>query len=83
MSKSSPPQPVWFIIVELLEKKGAINDDELFRAVKETYSDLSLSSFNKALIKLEIEGLIHVSSLTKSKKNIELIQKPEEGKGPR
>jgi DNA-binding PadR family transcriptional regulator len=75
MSKSIPYQPVWFIIVELLEKKGAMNDDELFRALKETYGDLSLSSFNKALIKLEIEGLIRVTSLTKSKKNIELIPK--------
>jgi transcription initiation factor IIE alpha subunit len=76
MSKSIPYQPAWFIIVELLEKKGAMNDDELFRALKGTYGDLNLSSFNKALIKLEIEGLIQVTSLRKSKKNIELISTP-------
>ncbi len=76
MPKSNPPQPVWFIIVELLEKKGPMNDDELFRALKDTCGDINLSTFNKALIKLEIEGLIQVTSLRKSKKNIELISTP-------
>lgn len=75
-------RPVYTAIIELLEKKkGALTDVELLKALKESYGDLNLGSFYKALMKLEIEGLIHVSSLPKTKKSIELLLKPEEEKG--
>lgn len=65
------------VIVELLNKKqGAITDTELYKALKDLYEDVSYKDFNKALMKLEIEGIIQVTSLTKAKKRIELIGKP-------
>jgi len=82
MSQPWGARPVYTAIIELLEKKkGALTDAELLKALKEMYGDLSLSAFHKALMKLEIEGLIHVSSLPKTKKRIELLRKPEEEKG--
>lgn len=82
MSQPWGARPVYTAIIELLEKKkGSLTDVELFKALKDMYGDLSLSAFNKALMKLEVEGLIHVSSLTKTKKNVELLRKPEEEKG--
>jgi len=82
MSKPWGARPVYTAIIELLEKKkGALTDVELLKALKESYGDLSLSAFHKTLMKLEIEGLIHVSSLPKTKKRIELLRKPEEEKG--
>ena len=82
MSQLWGARPVYTAIVELLEKeKAALTDEKLFKALKETCGDLSLSAFHKALMKLEIEGLIHVSSLTRKKKRVELLRKPEEKKG--
>lgn len=83
MSRTRSSQPVYSVITELLEKKqGATTDVELFNALKEIYDDLSFSAFNKALMKLEIEGVVHVSSLTKNKRRIELLRKLEGEKGP-
>jgi Fe2+ or Zn2+ uptake regulation protein len=82
MSQPWGTRPVHTAIIELLEKKkSALTDAELLKALKEMYGDLSLSAFHKALMKLEIGGLIHVSSLPKAKKRIELLWKPEEEKG--
>jgi len=79
MSQPWGARPVYTAIIELLEKKkGTLTDLELLKALKDTYGDLSQSAFQKALMKLEIEGLIHVSSLTKTKKCVELIRKLEE-----
>ncbi len=82
MSQLWGARPVYTAIIELLEKKqGASTDSELFKALKDMYGDLSLSEFHKALMKLEIGGLVHVSSLTKTKKRVELLRKPVEEKG--
>lgn len=79
MSQLWGARPVYTAIIEILEKKkGTLTDLELLKALKDMYGDLSQSAFQKALMKLEIEGLIHVSSLTKTKKNVELLRKPVE-----
>jgi hypothetical protein len=63
-------------MVEILQKKrGASIDTELYKALKKQNSDLSLKAFNETLMKLEIDGVIHVSSLTKNKRRIELMKK--------
>jgi Fe2+ or Zn2+ uptake regulation protein len=60
-------------ILEILKKERNLTDSELFEALKERYRDLSLSSFNKTLLKLEINGLVHVSGLSKSGRRVELV----------
>jgi Fe2+ or Zn2+ uptake regulation protein len=69
-------QPLHTEIVEFLQKKrGATIDVELYNTLKKKNNDLSFRLFNKTLMKLEIEGIIHVASLTKNKRHIELTKK--------
>jgi Fe2+ or Zn2+ uptake regulation protein len=69
-------QPLHTAIMELLEKKrGAITDEELCKALQGSKNDLSVRTLNKTLMKLEINGLIHVFDLTKNKRRIELVKK--------
>ena len=63
------------MIVELLERKGVLTDVELFALLKERYSDVGFAAFNTVLMSLEIRGRIHVSSLVRGKRRVELIGK--------
>ncbi len=75
LSKIWNAQPLHTTIVEFLQKKrGATIDIELYNALKKSNKDLSFRLFNKTLMKLEIEGIIHVASLTKNKRHVELIK---------
>ena len=68
-------QPLHTTVVELLQKKrGATIDVDLYNDLKKTIKDLSFRHFNKTLMRLEIEGIIHVASLTKNKRHIQLIK---------
>lgn len=64
-------------MLEILTKKGAINDADLFDLVNEEFEDIGFSDFNRYLMNLEIEGKIYVSSLTKGKRRVELVKKRE------
>lgn len=66
--------PLHTTIVEILEKKGDLIDDELYKALKSSHDDLSFRAFNKTLMKLEVDGIIRVFDLTKNKRRIELIK---------
>jgi hypothetical protein len=66
--------PLHTAIIQIL-KKGALTDNELFEILKDENKDISFRNLNKTLIKLEIGGKIHVSTLTKGKRRIELIAK--------
>lgn len=66
------PNPLALVIVELIERKGATTDAELYDMVKELQGDVSFSALNKELMRLEIAGKIHVSALTKGKRRVEL-----------
>ena len=72
--KSYPP---YVAIVEILEKKGALTDIELFELLKDGYEDLGFRLFNQTLMRMEIEGKIYVSTLTKGKRRIELVKTAE------
>ena len=69
------PYPIDVAIVESLERKGALTDIELFDLLRERYGSVGFGSFNKVLMRLEIEGKVHVSSLIKGKRRIELAKK--------
>ena len=71
------PHPLDLTIVEVLEKKGAMTDDELFDVLKEKHEDLGFGALNKTLMKMEVQGKIYVSSLTKGKRRVELVKRKE------
>jgi Fe2+ or Zn2+ uptake regulation protein len=65
-------------IVEILDKKGAMTDDELFDLLRETHEDLGFGALNKTLMKMEVQGKVYVSSLTKGKRRVELVKRKEQ-----
>ncbi len=69
------PHPIDLAIVESLERKGALTDIELFDLLRDRYGSVGFGSFNKVLMRLEIEGKVHVSSLIKGKRRVELVKK--------
>jgi len=64
-------------IAEILERKGAMTDDELFDLLRETHEDLGFGALNKTLMKMEVQGKVYVSSLTKGKRRVELVKRRE------
>ena len=68
------PHPLHMVIIELLESKGSMTDIELFNIIKETNEDVGFRTLNQTLMKMEIEGKIHVSSLTRGKRRVELVK---------
>ena len=64
-------------VVEFLESKGALTDDELFGLVREVYEDVGFGELNRVLLRLEIEGKIRVSSMARGKRRVELREKRE------
>lgn len=67
--------PLPNLVVSIVKKRhGVILDDELIRALKkELGSEPSDAELNKALMQLEINGLVHVSQITKTKRRIEVL----------
>ena len=62
------------VIAIVKKRRGVILDDELVRALKkELGTEPSDSELNAALLQLEINGLVHVSQITKTKRRIEVI----------
>ncbi|MGY5864836.1 MAG: hypothetical protein RTV41_09545 [Candidatus Thorarchaeota archaeon] len=67
--------PLPNLVVSIVKKRrGVILDDELIRALKkELGSEPSEAELNRALLQLEINGLVHVSQITKTKRRIEVL----------
>jgi hypothetical protein len=76
--KTWRPHPLDLTIVEILDKKGAMTDDELFDVLRETHEDLGFGALNKTLMKMEVQGKVYVSSLTKGKRRVELVKRKEQ-----
>jgi len=75
--KTWKSRPLSTAIVEVLERKGALTDVELYDLLKESYEGIGFADLNKTLMKMEIEGRVYVSALTKGKRRVELIEKKE------
>lgn len=68
--------PLYLSVLRELRKSGAVTDKELYRAVKSAYGvEISFSEFNKALMVLELRGLIAVEPLRKGLRMVRLLQK--------
>ncbi len=72
--------PLTNLILNILQKRrGIIVDDELIRSLKkELGTEPSEAELNSALLKLEINGLVHVSQIKKTKRRIEVINESQE-----
>ena len=67
--------PVRNVILTVLAKhQGVILDNELIAIIEKDYGELSPSELNKTLMDLEINGIIHVSRITKTKRRIEALK---------
>lgn len=71
--KTWKTRPAYFVALEFLTKKGDMTDDDLFALIKEEFEDLGFKDFNDLLLKLEVSGKIHTSSVSRGKRRIELV----------
>ncbi|NWG11329.1 hypothetical protein HXY33_06255 [Candidatus Bathyarchaeota archaeon] len=71
--KTWKTHPVHYFLLEILKKKGAVVDTELFEALTEEYKDLGFKDFNELLMRLEVSGRIRTTSLVRGKRRIELV----------
>ena len=67
-------RPAYFAVLEILEKKGDMIDDDLFSQLKEEFEDLGYKDFNNTLMRLEVSGKIRTTSMSRGKRRVELIQ---------
>ena len=65
-------QPVYATVIEILEEKGSITDAELFEVLKAFYKEIGFDDLNKTLMRMEVTGLISVSSLAKNRRLVQL-----------
>ena len=72
--KTWKTRPAYFVVLEILEKKGDMVDDDLFSQLKDEFEDLGYKDFNDVLLRLEISGKIRTTSMSRGKRRIELIQ---------
>jgi len=72
--KTWKTRPAYFVVLEILQKKGDMTDDDLFSQLKDEYEDLGFKDFNNLLLKLEVSGKIRTSSMARGKRRIELVQ---------
>ena len=66
-------RPSYFAILETLQKKGDMTDDDLFSQLKDEFEDLGFKDFNELLLNLEVSGKIRTSSMARGKRRIELV----------
>ena len=59
-------------IIELLERNGALNFDDLYKRTKQKHSGFTENDLNKFLMRMEIQGLVKVYRIPRGKRRIEL-----------
>lgn len=72
-TKTWKTHPAYFVLLEILEKKGAMADTELFEALSKDFEDMGFTDFNKLLMRLEIAGKVRTSSMARGKRRIETV----------
>ena len=73
MNKVWGPRPLNLAVVEVLQRKGPLTDDDLLDQVKDSYGELSFRELNSSLLKLELGGVVRVTRLMKGKRRVELV----------
>jgi transcription initiation factor IIE alpha subunit len=72
--KTWKTRPAFFVVLEILNKKGDMTDDDLFSQLKEEFDDLGYKDFNDILMRLEVSGKIRTTSMSRGKRRVELVQ---------
>jgi hypothetical protein len=72
--KTWKTRPAFFVLLEILQKKGDMVDDDLYGQLREEFEDLGYKDFNDILMRLEVSGKIRTSSMSRGKRRIELVQ---------
>jgi hypothetical protein len=72
--KTWKTRPAYFVLLEILNKKGDMTDDDLFSQLKDEFEDLGYRDFNELLLRLEVSGKIRTTSLSRGKRRVELTQ---------
>jgi hypothetical protein len=65
--------PAHYVLLDILKKKGAMKDSDLFNALKAELKDIGFKDFNELLMRLEIGGKIRTSSLSRGKRRVALV----------
>ncbi len=65
-------QPIHITVIEILEEKGSITDEELYDTLKAFYKGVGFNELNTTLMEMEVTRLISVSSLSKGKRQVQL-----------
>ena len=68
------PRPLQLFVLETIERKGPLTDDELLRELKNGKEDLSFRELNRILMKLEVNGIVRVSRQMKGKRRVEIAE---------
>ena len=75
MSRFWRSQPLHSLIVEALRKKqGTMTDSDLLKELHGVDEDIGLGDMMETLMKLEVDGLVHVYSPTKNRNRVELAR---------
>lgn len=61
-------------IIEILEREGAREEEEIYRQIQRIHGDVDRRTFEELLMSLEIQGLIRVSDLSKDRRRIEPVR---------
>lgn len=70
--------PLETVVVEVLGRKGALSDVDLLGFLREAgFGDVGFGELNRVLLRLEIEGVVYVSSLARGKRRVELRERKE------
>ena len=72
--KTWKTRPAFFVLLEILNKKGDMVDDDLFGQLKEEFEDLGYKDFNDILMRLKVSGKIRTTSMSRGKRRVELVQ---------
>ncbi len=77
MDKVWGPRPIRLSVIDVIERKGPLTDDDLLREMKNGKEEVSFRELNSILMKLEINGLIRVSRQMKGKRRVEMSEHRE------
>lgn len=74
MEKIWGPRPLHLHVIDVIERKGPMTDDDLLREMRNGKEDLSFRELNRILMKLELNGIVRVSRQMKGKRRVELVE---------
>ena len=74
LSRVWGPKPLQVTVLDVIDRKGPLTDDELLKEIRNGKEDLSFRELNGILMKLEVNGFVRVSRQMKGKRRVELVE---------